>query len=88
MIALWAGALLMGAPAAVAADAWRPVPTSCVAATDADDACTDVAGAVGLWQVAIAPWGAHAYGSAWDPNRLLVFASERGPPARQHRLPA
>ena len=73
MIALWAGALLVGTPAASAADAWRPVPTSCVGSTDVGGTCTEAEDASGLWQVALSPDGEHVYGSTWDTERVLLF---------------
>ena len=73
MIALWAGALLVGTPAASAADAWRPVPTSCVGSTVVGGTCTEAEDASGLWQVALSPDGEHVYGSTWDTERVLLF---------------
>ena len=75
VIVLLAGALLVGtlAASARAADSWRPVPASCVGSTDVGGLCTEAANGGGLWQIALSPDGKHAYGTAWDTSRILLF---------------
>ena len=60
------------APSASGAESWRPVPTSCVRAA-ALSGCTVVADAAGLRNIAVAPDGRTAYGTAFNADTVLIF---------------
>lgn len=67
-------AALLFTSSAQAADDWRPVPQACVAATDFGGACSVGRGsAAGLWKMAVAPGGVHAYGIAHNVGVVMVF---------------
>ena len=66
-------ALLVCAGVASAADPWRPVPQACVSLSGSGGACTVSSAADGLWKVAVAPGGAHAYGIAHESRTILLF---------------
>ncbi|WP_270006203.1 lactonase family protein [Solirubrobacter deserti] len=67
-------AALALAGSASAADRWHPVPQSCISASGNSGACTVGTAAGGLWKVAVAPGGVHAYGIAHDPSvSILIF---------------
>ena len=54
------------------AESWRPVPTSCVRAA-ALSGCTAIADAAGLRNIAVAPDGRTAYGTAFNADAVLIF---------------
>ena len=66
-------ALLVCAGVASAADPWRPIPQSCVSSTGTGGACAVSATARGLWKVAVAPGGTHAYGIAHESLAIIIF---------------
>ena len=66
-------ALLVCAGVASAADPWRPIPQGCVSLSGSGGACTVSSAADGLWKVAVAPGGAHAYGIAHESRTILLF---------------
>ncbi|MDA0182028.1 lactonase family protein [Solirubrobacter phytolaccae] len=55
------------------ADPWRPVAQSCVSLTGTGGACAVGRASDGLWKVAVAPGGQHAYGIAHDSQAIMVF---------------
>ncbi len=59
--------------ASAQAQAWRPVPQSCVSSTGTGGACAPVRAAGGLWRAVVAPGGQHAYGIAYNDHALLIF---------------
>lgn len=74
LLALSALALLLSAPSARAADAFKPTPAGCFAFSDA--ACSALAVANGLWQVKLSPDKKFAYAAAWDSGVLHVFTRD------------
>ena len=55
------------------ADPWRPVAQSCVSLTGTGGTCAVGRASDGLWKVAVAPGGLHAYGIAHDSQAIMVF---------------
>jgi hypothetical protein len=58
-------------------ESWRPVVGSCVRAT-ALSGCTTTAHAAGLRNIAVAPDGRTAYGTAFNADALLIFNRDPG----------
>lgn len=54
------------------ADAWRPVPQSCVASASFG-VCSVTHANTGLWKAVVAPGGTHAYGISWTNHTLLIM---------------
>jgi hypothetical protein len=60
------------------ADPWRPVPQSCVSLSGSGGACAVGRASDGLWKVAVAPNGVHAYGIAYDSQAIMIFDRSPG----------
>jgi DNA-binding beta-propeller fold protein YncE len=60
-----------------AADPWRPVSQSCVSHSGSGGVCATTVGTQGLWKVAVAPGGTHAYGIAHESRAILLFDRNR-----------
>jgi DNA-binding beta-propeller fold protein YncE len=79
LAAVFAALVLAGT--AHAADPWRPVAQGCTSLSGTGGACTVNTAANGLWKVAVAPGGTHAYGLSHESLAIIQF--DRNPASGQ-----
>jgi DNA-binding beta-propeller fold protein YncE len=63
--------LALTAPAG--AEPWQPATVSCVSSTGTGGACKVIRASEGIWQLALAPGGAQAFGAGYSASSLVIF---------------